>query len=167
MIWEPAAGLLTPDQARDVTEGKSSGSPSAKVAEQLVKCEILALLYMKRTLEEVPIDRVPNTKLRDFYAWLQEQCDLARAKPYSLQITGRDWIDINWTEVERFQEDLIQSGANINTLRQVGEHLGHVLLGYDDAEQVLRKTEILNRWHHEVTGQEECFAKLAEVGTLN
>ena len=165
MIWEPAAGLLTSDQARDVIDGNSSGTPSAEGAEQLVKCEILALLYMERTLEEVPIDRVHNRELREFYAWLQEQCDLARAKPHSLHINGRDWTDIDWTEVEWFEEDLVQSGANINTLRQVGEHLSHILLGHEDALQVLCMMDSLNPWQHQVTEQEEYLFKLAEVGS--
>ena len=64
------------------------------------------------------MDCVPNVEPRELYAWLQEQCDLVRAKPRSLHITGSDWTDITWIEVEPSEEDPVQSGANINTLRQ-------------------------------------------------
>ena len=163
MIWKPATEVLAPDQVRDVIDRKSTQSPSAETAEQLVKSEVLAFLYIKRALEDVPLHRVPNTRLREFYIWLQEQCDLAQKNPHSLQIARRGWPDIDWSEVEEFQTELKESGAHIEALCQVGEHLAQFLLGHEDADQVLLKKGILNRWPHEVTGQEECLAKLAEV----
>ena len=166
IIWEPATDLLTSDQARDVIARKSTLSPSAETAERLVKCEVLAFLYTKRALEEVAVSRVPNTRLRELYAWLREQCDLTRNNLHSMQVGGRNWANIEWREVERLQEELEGSGPEIEALCQIGKHLTQILLGCDDVEQLLRKKDILNRWPHEITGQEECLAKLAEVGCL-
>ena len=166
ITWKPATELLTSDQARDVIARNSTVSPSSETAERLAKCEILAFLYTKRALEEVSVNSVPNTRLRELYAWLQEQYDLTRKNLHSMQVGGRNWTNIEWSEVEGFEEELEGSGPEFEALCQVGKHLTQILLGRENVEPLLRKNDILNRWPHEVNGQEECLAKLAEVGCL-
>ncbi|MCJ1354257.1 MAG: hypothetical protein MMC33_004244 [Icmadophila ericetorum] len=162
MVWKPATEFLSSDQACEVIHREFPVSLGAEAAERFEKCEILAFFFIKRALEEVSIDRVPNLQLRDFRVWLQEQHHIVRENPRSLRFTDKDWTNIDWTEAEGFLEELEEGGADSEALCQIGKHLVQILLGQEDAEQVLRKNDILDRWPCELTGLEECFTKLAE-----
>ena len=165
IVWKPTTEFLSLDQGCEILHRDFPLSLGDEAAERFKRCEILILSYINRALEEVSIDRVPDPRLRDLYFWLQEQHHLAGENLRSQRFTDRKWTDIDSLEVEGYQEELKEGGADSEALCYIGEHLVQILLGQKDIEQILCESGILDQWPYRLTGFEQCLAKLAKVCT--
>ena len=165
MVWKPATDFLTPDQACEIIETTRPTSRKVEAFEPFNKREKLAFLFLQRALEEVAFDRVPTKQLQDFHKWIQEQHRVKLNDSPPVGTVDEDWTHVNWTEAESLLEEFKEGGADSEALCRTGEHLAQILRGEDDAEKLLLKDGILDRWPKNLVGQEETLTKLAKVSS--
>ena len=163
LIWKPAIEFCSPDESRSMISAASPGVMSPESSKLLAQSETLALFYIRRAMEQLPVGLVPTPHLQDLYNWMKEQLttDDTRTNPLPILKQGRRGVDQN--EAEYLQAEVRAGSMEGQALCHIGNSIEQIVLGKVDAAELLREIGLLDPVFAEPRGMDECLRKMSEV----
>ena len=129
---------------------------------ELEEVEALALLLFERTLRKVDIETIPNDFHRHFYTWMKKQRASVSTHPLlsekQLSHYAKLGTEVLWARIESTHERL-----DGHLVHRIGQRLEGILLGNDDALELMLQDDLLQRFYANSFGLSEAYDSLRKV----
>ena len=160
IIWKPAIELLLPNQLQELLDSTTCTVSSAKMTDQLQKCELQAFHHIQRALHETSIDQVLNVELQEFYGWMRDQDKLVQDKAHPLKTEKADFPNKSGKKSTNGSQD---ESLDCQVIDRIGTKITPILHEEIDVKQLVLEDDLLGRWLSELLGLDECWKKVGKV----
>lgn len=165
LVWKPSIDFLSTEEKRMIVHAASTDTIDQAFMERFEKSEFLAMVFIYRDLEHVPYNKVPPGHLQDQWKWMKDQQQLVKDCQHPLQsIFGESFEERVQTVVH---SEFLSTGPEDRAVYLAGTTLVQILLGNNDATQLLLQESLLDRYLYNTLGMKQCLSRIEKFIDLS